>query len=267
MKYYILGINMQSAFLKGTNQKVFAWEYAKLEGRQFQCTACGAAMYLKNGMVRIAHFAHTPESVCSYAQHESGEKVLYKMSIYDTLSKRYAGTGRQVDLEYTGVIGCRPDVFIHGKRHNIAIEILVDPTDVRKIIIDTETYFEANVGVIWVLPYENVRLHEDRFKMKEHEKLLYFMNNKKLLFWHRREKAFTVAAFVAAYGDSTEFYDKNQGGMVYFEGKKLRSTFEIKNLIDEIYPEDLERWYSPKRFEMKSYKYPLPKSILWKYKR
>src|SRR3569833_1232794 len=98
--------------------------------------------------------------------------------------------------------------------------------------------------------------------MKEYEKLLYFMYNKKLLFWRRRERAFTVAQFGAAYSDSAEFYDKNQGGMVYYDGKKLRNTFEVEHLIDDIFPEDLTRWYSPKRFEMKTYKYPLPKSIL-----
>lgn len=255
---------MQSAFLRGTIQKVFAWDFARLESKQFVCTGCGATMYLKNGMVRIAHFAHAPESVCNFSRHESEEQVLYKMSIYNALSSRYADKGNIVDLEYTGVSGCRPDVFINGRKHKIAIEILVDSTDIRDIINYTESYFDANIGVIWVLPYEGSRLHGERFKMKEYEKLLYFMYNKKLLFWHRREQAFTVAEFGAAYGDSTEFYDKNQGGMVYYDGKKLRNTFGVSNLIDDIFPEDLKRWYSPKRFEMKTYKYPLPKSILWK---
>jgi competence CoiA-like predicted nuclease len=256
---------MQSAFLKGTQRKVFAWDADQLDEEQFDCTGCGATMFLKNGMVRIAHFAHAPESSCSFARHESEEQVQYKMSIYNTLSKRYADKGNIVDLEYTGVPGCRPAVFINGRKHRIAIEILVDSTDVRDIINNSESYFDKNIGVIWVLPYDPARLHGERFKMKEYEKLLYFMNNKRLLFWHRREKAFTVAEFAPAYSDSTEFYDKNQGSMVYYDGKRLRNTFNVEELIDDIFPEDLTRWVSSKRFEMETYKYPLPKSILWKY--
>ncbi|WP_183560865.1 competence protein CoiA family protein [Mucilaginibacter sp. SP1R1] len=254
---------MQSAFIKDTDQKVYAW-HAELEGERFVCTGCAGTMFLKNGMVRVAHFAHAPESHCAFARYESELEVTYKVSIYEALVERYGAKGR-IDVEHTGIAGCRPAVFINGRKHRIAIELLVDATDVREIINKSEIYFALNVGVIWVLPFDSERLNGDRLKMKEHEKLLCFMNNKRLLFWHLRRKSFSVAEFGAAYGESTEFYDKNQGDMVYYEGRKLRSTFNITNLINNIYPEDLTRWVSSKRFEMETYKYPLPKSILWKY--
>jgi competence CoiA-like predicted nuclease len=216
-------------------------------------------------MVRIAHFAHAPESHCSFAQPESEDQVKYKMSIYDTFRNRYGNKGTIMDLEYTGLSDCRPAVFMKGKKHQIAIEVLVDATDVRKIIDNSEAYYKANIGVIWVLPFDLNRLSTDRFKMKEYEKLLYFMNNKKLIFWHLKKKAFTIAEFSPAYGNSAEFYDKDQGSMVYYDGRRLKNTFEIKKLTDNIYPENLTRRVSSKRFEMESYRYSLPKSILWKY--
>ena len=255
---------MQSAYIKGTNQKVYAWDSAQFEGEQFQCTGCGATMFFKNGMVRVAHFADASESYCDFGRHESEEEVAYKMSIYKTLIERYGAKGR-IDLEYTGIPDCRPAIFINGHKHKIAIELLIDATDVREIIHRSETYYGENIGIIWVLPFDSKRLQSQRIKMREHEKLLYFMNNKRLLFWNLKRKSFTVAEFGRAYGDSAEFYDKNQGDMVYYEGRKLRSTFTITKLFDNIYPEDLKRWISSKRFEMATYKYPLPKSILWKY--
>ncbi|WP_462267735.1 competence protein CoiA family protein [Mucilaginibacter sp.] len=256
---------MQSAYIEGTTQKVLAINADTLNGDKFVCTGCGSTMYLKNGMVRVAHFAHAPDSYCAFNRSESEEQVLYKNSIYNALKERYAPKSAVVDLEYTGFFGCRPDVFIIGKKSKIAIEVLVDATDVRDIINRSESYFEVNVGVIWVLPYDSARMIVGEFKMKEHEKLLYFMNNKRLVFWNRSKSAFAVAEFSPLYSEGSEFYDKDQGSMVYYSGKRLRSTFQIKRIFNDVYLENFKRWVSSKRFEMKTYKYPLPKSILWKY--
>jgi hypothetical protein len=256
---------MQSAYLKDTQRKVYAWDSNRLDGEKFQCTGCGGQMFLKNGMVRVAHFAHAPESHCAFARHESEEEVAYKMSIFETLRDRYGVKGSAIEIEYTGIANCRPAVFIHGRKHRIALELLIDATDVREIIERSEIYYSLTVGVIWILPFEATRLNRERFKMKEHEKMLYFMNNKKLLFWNLRKLGLSVVEFSPAYGESAEFYDKDQGGMVYYDGKRLRSTFNIKRIVHQVFPEDLKRWVSSKRFEMETYKYPLPKSILWKY--
>ena len=263
---------MQSAYLKGTEKKVYARDADKLANEKFVCTNCGSTMFLRNGMVRISHFYHASDHICHYADNESELQIRLKNTVFETLSERYEGKGPVIEMEYNAINGCRPDVFIKGRKNKIAIEIIADTIDVREIIERSETYFTANTGVIWLLPFDARRMYSDhpnilfkRFKMKEHEKMLYFMYNKKLLFWNEKFDAITVASFDRAYGDDAEFYDKGQGSMVYYQGKTLRSTFEINNLLHKKYPEDLKLFYTKKRFEMTSYKYYLPKSILWKY--
>jgi len=197
-------------------------EHAAFLGGAYHCPKCEAPVTLKNGLVKIAHFAHKAAASCEYA----GESMLHikmKQQIYKQLEATIKN--RVVSLELEKPLGIiRPDVYIEGKKHKIGIEVQASVLTPAQILERTRRYHKLGVHVLWVVPFEKKRLMTFdpkiirgpsplSIRLKEYERVVSYMYYKTIILWNvDRDPAqgFMAYKLEDSYTDASEYYDSDR---------------------------------------------------------
>src|ERR1044072_9783916 len=97
---------MLCAIRQRDRQQVAAWDQHKSDGA-FSCPLCVAETILKQGTMKVYHFAHKPPITCEYGRGETERHRECKLTIYEGL-RRHKGF-RDVEIERSmGTV--RPEV-------------------------------------------------------------------------------------------------------------------------------------------------------------
>ena len=115
----------------------------------FYCPKCKEEVHLKQGIVRIPHFAHFPESTCTYAGGESEAHLNCKWNIYTALKRNPACQTVQLEAP----VGTRiADVLatIHGT--SVAVEVQRSDETIDGVAAKLRDYHNSGVTCIYISP-------------------------------------------------------------------------------------------------------------------
>ncbi len=131
--------------------EVLAAEVEPQDG-PFHCPECAEPVILKQGRVKVAHFAHYPGVDCTYAstsEGESEEHLRAKQEIFQALLQ-VPGV-RDVRLERS-LQGVRPDVSCQINGEMVAIEVQLSRLSIGAIESRTRAYAARQIAVLWTPP-------------------------------------------------------------------------------------------------------------------
>lgn len=190
--------------LNSLGEKIIARD-AKRGNGQYTCPSCGDQVILHKGMVRIHHFAHTPDSSCGYGVGESEFHRKAKQEIYDALCC-YPWLECEIEKVLTN---SRADVFVHSKTsdRNYAIEVQISQLTMEKIIERTERYNAQRIYTMWLFEWSN-DLYSERYRPSEKERWAHELYNGAAYYWRRGEEVSAVrfAQYESWRGD---YYDED----------------------------------------------------------
>ncbi|MTD41584.1 hypothetical protein GIX45_23755 [Erwinia sp. CPCC 100877] len=115
-----------------------------LKSEDYYCPACKQPLYIKNGRVKVPHFAHFAESGCSfYTEAETKEHL--------ALKQVFAKWCEQQQLPYEvekflPALNQRPDLLIG----NLAVEIQCSPLSIKRLIERTRCYQKHGYQPLWI---------------------------------------------------------------------------------------------------------------------
>ena len=121
------------------------------KGPSFCCPNCLQPVTLKKGQLKIAHFAHKPPRICTWASGETHAHMSAKRILRDAFVVRGLTAVLEAPVLSTGG-DRRADVLVtslDGSR-SVAIEVQHQPLDYASISTRTAAYMAAGVPVIWV---------------------------------------------------------------------------------------------------------------------
>lgn len=116
----------------------------------FSCAQCSEQVILKNGPIKIPHFAHTRNSSCNqaFSEGESEDHLNGKLDLYEFLQK----FSSSVELEaYLPSLHQRPDLYVQSNMSNFAIEFQCSQIPVTTIQERTNGYITKQIIPLWIL--------------------------------------------------------------------------------------------------------------------
>jgi len=147
-----------TAFCKDANAKVFSLDLPadfKPKEHEYACLDCNTKMLFVDGKYKVKHFRHqhVPDN-CAYKPetklHIEAKAFFYKL--YTSV----LNLGVKVTVEYRGLEGLRPDVFIEYEGKKYAIEIQIKYS--KDYVFDkTHAYNALGIAPIWVAPLPKER--------------------------------------------------------------------------------------------------------------
>lgn len=120
-------------------------------GGVYHCPGCGNIVVLKQGRIRVHHFAHKQQSSCLLSMPETPAHRQAKLMVRDSLRKR----GLKAEMEW--IVDCLPgdrraDVMVWNERGNMfAIEIQQSSIGIEEITLRTKSYFRVGIAVAWII--------------------------------------------------------------------------------------------------------------------
>ncbi|MGG5341302.1 competence protein CoiA [Enterococcus sp. AZ020] len=119
-------------------------EIDELKGVQYFCPICEAVVQIKNGRIKIPHFAHYNRSHCPFAADGETQEHL---SLKEMFAAWCESEGLAYELEkYLPEINQRPDLLI-GK---IAVEFQCSPLSLSRLIERSKNYRDNGYQVVWI---------------------------------------------------------------------------------------------------------------------
>ncbi|MGE6260192.1 competence protein CoiA [Heyndrickxia sporothermodurans] len=118
------------------------------KNHSFYCPQCQEEVILKIGKIKIPHFSHKSNSICTNSEPESEVHLQGKIDLYKWLKHN----GISVEMEkYLMEIRQRPDLFVQKNGKKYAIEFQCSPIQYKDIKRRTLGYFSLNIIPIWIL--------------------------------------------------------------------------------------------------------------------
>ena len=116
-----------------------------LEEAFLRCPACKSQVRLKNGRVKMPHFAHVSLAACQYvSENESLQHLTLKNRLYHWFKQT-----DQVKIEhFLPTLQQTPDLLVNER---IAIEIQCSPLSIQRLRERTETYRSHGYTVLWLM--------------------------------------------------------------------------------------------------------------------
>ena len=139
-------------------------------------------LILKQGRVKLAHFAHLPYSECTYAgEPESQQHINTKLEIYEALKSEPGVSKLQVERYLKEV---RPDMSFSFENRYIAIEVQISPLSLDELIRRTTAYTQKNIYVLWtpILPMD---MFSERYAPKEWEQNIHDLYDGTVYYWSK----------------------------------------------------------------------------------
>ena len=146
----------------------------------FHCPACQGPVILKQGRMKIPHFAHLSGTACVYSNEgESQEHQLAKLEIYEALRRIPEVTDVRLERYLQEV---RPDVsfVVHGQL--VAIEIQFSHLSCDLITRRTKAYARKDIAVLWT-PSFPMELFKGRYAPKDWERYLHTLYYGRVYYW------------------------------------------------------------------------------------
>lgn len=128
-------------------RQVYAWETDK-EQSPFTCPACQGKVVLKQGDIKIHHFAHAPGHACEYGGGETVEHLETKRAIFEALRDNSDVSRLQLERNLKTVI---PDISCYIGDTRVAIEVQRSNINIETIERRLTEYTRLNIAVMWVL--------------------------------------------------------------------------------------------------------------------
>lgn len=122
----------------------------QIRQEDFFCPGCREPVFLKQGQLRMAHFAHYREAGCStFSEGETEQHLLGKQLLYSWLK----GLGMTVEMEpWLPRLQQRPDVLVKaGEDRRIVLEYQCSPIPLEHLRERTEGYRREGYEVVWLL--------------------------------------------------------------------------------------------------------------------
>jgi competence protein CoiA len=176
--------SMLTAVRSRNDSRVLAWDAERAE-QPFHCPECLAEVILKQGRVRIHHFAHLPPVTCRYGRGETEEHRRCKLALYDGL--RTAPGVENVELEYP-VANQRADVLATIRGARVAFEVQVSILSLEDLNSRTAGYSRAGVAVCWMHPSAldgiSAGIQSGRYSPKQWERWIHAANYGRCYYWN-----------------------------------------------------------------------------------
>ena len=116
----------------------------------FTCPSCREAVVLRNGTLRVAHFAHKPPVTCSYGEGETEAHRQCKAEIYQALLKCPEATDVVLERPLGEV---RPDISAVIRGERVAIEVQISALPLETVIHRTKEYARRGIALLWLSPW------------------------------------------------------------------------------------------------------------------
>jgi predicted RNA-binding Zn-ribbon protein involved in translation (DUF1610 family) len=111
----------------------------------FQCPNCQEAVILRQGIVRVAHFAHRSTVTCAWTAGETQMHLQAKQLITDALRR----SGYEAEPEVP--LGAqRADVYAEREGERFVVELQHTAIDPREMERRTRGYVDMGLNVAWV---------------------------------------------------------------------------------------------------------------------
>lgn len=190
-------------------------------GIDYCCPDCNATVFLKQGHIRIAHFAHQAESTCSYARKESYAHLHSK----DVFARTFAARGIPVQIEvpiHSHAGDRRADVFIQYDGRYCVFELQHSNLSLNVLEARVDSYAVAGIPQMWI-PFLRPHIFKQAERLEDgsyiirgysfrpweswvrtfHFGSVWFYNPKDLLLWHGRS---VKTGEMGVYHPSGELY-------------------------------------------------------------
>jgi competence protein CoiA len=225
---------MLCAIRQRDQKKVSAWHESKVN-RPFYCPQCGDEAILKQGSIKVPHFAHKPPILCEYGRGETEHHRQCKLAIYEGLSKH--SRFREVALERSlGTV--RPDVSAWMDGIPIAIEVQISTLTMDQIIHRTEEYCSKGIHVLW-LALHHAGLESNRYSPRLWERWVHAAYFGRVYYWLG---GLDVVPY--HFGEFIEFVESLGYKKLYKRFKRL-SQGKLINLANDFTPTHrIEPWRS-----------------------
>ncbi len=159
------------------------------EDGPFHCLACQGPVILKQGRIKIPHFAHLSGTECVYSNEgESQEHQLAKLEIYEALMRTPEVTDVRLERYLQEV---RPDVSFVLNGELVAIEIQFSHLSRDQIVWRTKAYARKHIAVLW-MPSFSMELFEGRYAPKDWERYLHTLYYGRVYYWLEEVKLVPV---------------------------------------------------------------------------
>ncbi|WP_332373838.1 competence protein CoiA [Lactococcus cremoris] len=148
-------------------------ERKELTGK-FYCPSCHAELLIKNGQIKVLHFAHKSLKSCNlWLENESEQHLGLKKILYQWFKRT-----DKVEIErYLPELNQRPDLLVNDK---IAIEIQCSHLSIKRLKERTENYKAHGFKVLWLMG-KDLWLAEQVTKLQKN--LVYFSENRGFFYW------------------------------------------------------------------------------------
>jgi competence protein CoiA len=145
----------------------------QLAGKYF-CPSCNSELFIKNGEIKISHFAHKSLMNCDlWIENESEQHLGLKKILYQWFKKT-----DKVEIEtYLPELNQRPDLLVNDK---IAIEIQCSHLPIKRLKERTVNYQSHGYKVLWLMG-KDLWLKEQMTKLQRN--LVYFSENRGFYYW------------------------------------------------------------------------------------
>lgn len=122
--------------------------------KTFYCIQCNEQVILKNGPIKIPHFAHKLNASCTqtFSEGESEDHLKGKLHLYEFLQRNSASVQLEAHIPF---LLQRPDLYIESDYYPIAIEFQCSPISVALIQQRTVGYISKKIIPIWILRTPN----------------------------------------------------------------------------------------------------------------
>ncbi|GFH41730.1 competence protein CoiA [Lactococcus hodotermopsidis] len=149
-------------------------DLAELSKQYLRCPACKSQVRLKNGAVKMPHFAHISLQVCQhFSENESFQHLTLKKRLYQWFKQ----TERVVVEQFLPDLQQTPDLLINNQ---IAIEIQCSHLTTQRLRERTDNYRVHGYTVLWLMG-KDLWLGESLSTLKKN--LLYFSQNAGFYYW------------------------------------------------------------------------------------
>ena len=126
--------------------RVVGWE-AKKESTYY-CPNCEERLILRQGEIKVHHFAHVAESTCQYDKLETELHLWMKKFLYQKFSK--SALYKKIRLEYR-IGDCIADLcLVNMRNYQIAIECQVSSLDIAEFKRKTVYYSYRGIYTLWL---------------------------------------------------------------------------------------------------------------------
>jgi hypothetical protein len=119
----------------------------------FYCTFCNEEMILRNGMIKVPHFAHKKGSNCPYSTGETYEHEKAKLDLL--LSARKMGIKADVEIKLSDHV--RADVLLDFGDQKVAVEFQKSGMSVEQCQKRLKNYKDTGIPVIWIFLIDGLR--------------------------------------------------------------------------------------------------------------